>query len=296
MTREIVVLVNPAAGWGRGARLAEPVAARLAEGGLTVRVEAGRDADDSLRLARDAVAAGVDGLLVVGGDGMAHLALQAVAGSGTALGVIPAGSGNDLARACLIPRRDPLAVTDLVIADQRRRIDLGRVGGTWFGTVLTAGFAASVAERVRGIRQPLGDLRYVFGVASQLRRWRPATYLLELDGHRVTTEAITVAVGNTRSFGGGVRICESADPEDGQFDVTVVGDLPIPDLVRVSPKLFGGRPFSHPAVSTYRARTVGLAAPGATAYADGERIGPLPLSADCVPGALQLFAPAPPPK
>lgn len=291
MKRGIVVLVNPQAGWGRAGRMAEPVADRLREAGLCVRTQAGRDPDETADLARSAVTDGTDGLVVLGGDGMMHLALQAVAGTPTPLGVVPFGSGNDLASACGIPCRDPLAAVDLVVADQVRTLDLGRAGATWFATVLTVGFAAAVAERVQKIRQPLGDLRYPIGVLTGLRSWRTARYLLELDGERSTTDAIVLAIGNTASFGGGVRICEGADPADGIFDVTQVGDPGLTDLVRLFPKLFGGRAFTHPSVTRHRARTVGLAAAGQIAYADGERVGPLPLTVECVPAALRLFAP-----
>ncbi|MGH3490538.1 MAG: diacylglycerol kinase family protein, partial [Actinopolymorphaceae bacterium] len=178
MDREIVVLVNPTSGRGRGARLADPVTERLREAGLNARWEAGRDATESVDMARRAVARGVDGLVIIGGDGMIHLALDAVAETATPLAVIPAGTGNDLARSLGIPVRDPLAAADIVVAGHTRSQDLGRVvradgdpdsgsvSGTranasgWFATVLCAGFDSRVAERVNRMTWPHGRLRY----------------------------------------------------------------------------------------------------------------------------------------
>lgn len=293
MLREIAVLVNPTSGRGRGARLAEPVTERLTEAGIRARWEAGRDADEAADLARRAVARGVDGLVVVGGDGMAHLALQAVAETGTPLGVIPAGTGNDLARSVGAPVGDPLAAADIVVAGFTRAQDLGRVGSELFSTVLCAGFDSRVAERVAGMTWPRGRLRYDLAVVAELGSFRPQRFVLELDQEEEQAEALLVAVGVTPSYGGGLRICAGADPTDGLLDVAVIGPLARHELVRLFPKLTKGTHVGHPAVTMYRAKTVSVASAGITAYADGERMGPLPLTVECVPGALQVFAPPP---
>ena len=294
VAREITVLVNPTSGGGRGARLAGPVTERLKGAGLDARWEAGRDAAESAELARRAVARGVDALVVVGGDGMIHLALQAVAGTSTPLGIVPAGSGNDLARALSLPRKDPLAAVDLVIAGQHRAIDLGKAGGTWFGTIFTAGFTGRVTERVNTLHRLRGTLKYAAGVAAEVRDFKAHPYVLELDGERWETDALVIAIGNTSSFGGGVWICEGADPADGLFDVTVIGQVTRLDLAKLYPRLFTGRSFSHPAITRRKAKLVNVAAPATHGYADGEKLAPLPLTVECVPGALQLFLPPKP--
>ena len=125
--REIALLTNPHAGKGRGTRTAAIALPRLREAGITVHSLVGRDADEALDLARASVADGVDSLVVVGGDGMVHLAVQALVGSGTSLGIIPAGTGNDVARYVDIPRSDPQLAADVVVGARTRRIDLARV-------------------------------------------------------------------------------------------------------------------------------------------------------------------------
>ena len=124
MTREIALLTNPTAGRARGAKARGVVLERLRSAGLSVRDLSGKDADEALDLARAAVPDGVDALVVVGGDGMVHLGVQAVADTGTALGIIPAGTGNDVARYFDLPRKDPVAAADAVIRATTRQVDL----------------------------------------------------------------------------------------------------------------------------------------------------------------------------
>lgn len=293
MSVEIAVLVNPTAGRGTGARLVGPVTDRLRQAGLTVRWEAGRDGREAVDLARQWVARGIDGLVVVGGDGMVHLALQAIAGSRTKLGIIPAGTGNDLARALGIPRKDPLAAADLVVAGHTSVLDVGKVGSQRFCTVLCAGFDSKVAERVGRMRWVRGRSRYDLATIAELRLFRPLPYTLELDGERLETEAMLVAVGNTSSYGGGLRMCSGADPSDGKLDVTLIKPLRRRDLIGLFPRLSAGTHVGHPAVMMRRAKMVNLASPGLTAYADGERMAPLPVTAECEAGALHMFTPPP---
>ena len=131
---------------------------RLRDAGFVVRNLEGRDADEALDLARQCVADGVESLVVVGGDGMVHLAVQAVAKSKTSLGIIPAGTGNDVARYFDLPRKDPIAAADRVIGSTPRKIDLARSGTKYFVTVLAAGFDAIVNERANRMTWPKGQI------------------------------------------------------------------------------------------------------------------------------------------
>lgn len=293
MVAEIAVLVNPTSGRGKGARLAAPVTEHLRAAGLKARWEAGRDADEAADLARRWVARGIEGLVVVGGDGMLHMMLQAVAGSRTTLGVVPAGTGNDLARALGVPRTDPLAATDIVIAGHTRQIDLAKVDGQWISTILCAGIDSRVSERVNRMSWPRGRLRYDLGTVIELRDLRPRPYVVEIDGDQYQLDALSVAVGNTPTYGGGIPICPRADPSDGLLDVTVIGAVGYRRIAPVYMRIIRGTHHEHPAVSTYRGKRISVAAPGVTAFADGERIGALPLTLECVPAAANVFAPPP---
>jgi diacylglycerol kinase (ATP) len=289
-TREIALLTNPTAGKGRAAGARLVALPRLQDAGIAVRDLVGRDADEALDLARGAVADGVEALVVVGGDGMVNLGVRAVVGTGARLGVVPAGSGNDVARYLDLPRDDPAAATDRVIASRTRTIDLARVGDRHFVTVMAAGFDAVVNERANAMTWPRGQMRYNLATLAELRTFHPLAYTLDLDGEVLRTRAMLVAVGNGPSFGGGLRITEGASLEDGLLDVVVIGPMSRAGLVRTYPKLFRGTHVHHPQYSRYRVRRVTVAAPGITAYADGERLGALPLTVEADPGALTVLA------
>lgn len=287
--REIVLLTNPTSGKGRGARARDAATARLRDAGLRVRHLEGRDAAESLDLARRAVAEGVEDLVVVGGDGMVHLGVQAVAGTGTALGIVPAGTGNDVARYFDLPRKDPGAAAERLLARRTRTVDLARSGAQHFITVLAAGFDAIVNERANAMTWPKGQMRYNIATLAELRTFKPIPYVLDLDGETRTLEAMLVAVGNGPSFGGGLRITEGAILDDGLLDVVIIKPMSKPGLIKTYPKLFKGTHVTHPAYEHHRVRSVTVAAPGIVSYADGERFGALPLTVECVPGALTVL-------
>lgn len=291
MPREIALLTNPSAGKGRGRRVVDEVLPRLRDAGLAVRNLQGGDADEARALAEQCVADGVDTLVVVGGDGMVHLAVQALAHSETRLGLVPAGTGNDVARYLGLPRKDAAAATDVVIGGRERRIDLARAGATYYVTVLAAGFDAVVTERANRMTWPKGQMRYNLATVAELRTFEPISYVVDLDGEQQRFEAMMVAVGNGPSFGGGLRITEGALLDDGLLDVVVIRPMRKRELVATYPKLFKGTHVTHPDYRHHAARTVTIAAPGIVAYADGERIGPLPLTVEVQPLALRVLVP-----
>jgi diacylglycerol kinase (ATP) len=289
LTGEIALLTNPTSGKGRGARARVAALARLGEAGVRPRDLAGRDADEALDLARQCVADGVEALVVAGGDGMVHIGVQALAGTDTKLGVIPAGTGNDVARYFDLPRKDPRAAAERLLAGRSRTIDLARSGNKHFITVLAAGFDAIVNERANKMTWPQGQMRYNIATLAELRTFRPIPYILDLDGVTHNLDAMLVAVGNGPSFGGGLRITEGAVLDDGLLDVVIIKPMSKLGLIRTYPKLFKGTHTGHPAYEHHRVRSVTVAAPGIVSYADGERFGALPLTVECAPNALTVL-------
>ncbi|MFD6573853.1 YegS/Rv2252/BmrU family lipid kinase [Streptomyces diastaticus] len=296
MTSEIILFVNPTAGRGRGARAALPASRVLRNAGYRVRTVLGADADDAAARLRAALAEGPAAVLAVGGDGLAGLALQALAGTGTPLGLIAVGTGNDFARTLGLPVRDPAAAARLAVSLLQgpgpRPLDLGQVGERWFGTVLACGFDSRVNDRGNRMRLPAGRFKYDLAIVAELAAFRPVPFKLTLDdGPVMALDATLIAVGNGTSYGGGLRMCAEARLDDGLFDVAVVGGVSRAELVRVFPRVYRGTHLSHPAVTVHRARTVTVEAPDTIGYADGEPLGVLPLTARCVPGAVLMLAP-----
>lgn len=245
-------------------------------------------------MAREAVAKGTQALVAAGGDGLISAVLQAVAQTPVPFGIIPGGTGNDLAREFGIPVDDPAAAADVVVDGYLRATDLGRAGERWFGTVMSTGFDSKVTDRANTMSWPKGPMRYNLAILAELARLRPVPYRIELDDDRVVeVEAIMVTAGNAKSYGGGMLITPNAQTDDGLLDITVVGATTRNRLIRLMPTLYKGTHVDLDGVDTYRARKVRLTAPDTTAYADGEPLGPLPIEAVSVPSAAQVFVPAP---
>jgi len=291
VARDIALLTNPSAGKGKGSRSAAIALPRLVEAGFTVQHLTGRDADEALDIARSCVATGMESLVVCGGDGIVHIDVQALANTKTTLGIIPAGTGNDVSRYLGIPRNDPQAAADIVIGSHARIIDLARAGATYFVSVLASGFDSKVNERANSFLWPKGQWRYHLATLAELRVFEPLPYTLEMDGEVRHLDAMLVAVGNGPSFGGGLRITHGAEIDDGWLDVAIIKPISKLELVRTYPKLYTGKHVRHPQYEHRRVRSITVAAPGIVAYADGERLGPLPLTVDVAPNALRVWSP-----
>ncbi|GAC1329705.1 MAG: YegS/Rv2252/BmrU family lipid kinase [Mycobacteriales bacterium] len=289
------LVVNGAAGKGRGARAARLAGDWLRTAGFGVRELTGRTAAESLDAARTTVAQGLTGLVAVGGDGTVNLALQAVAGTPTPLGIVPAGTGNDFASALGLSAKRPEAAIAAIVAGAVRTVDAVRAGERWWDCVMGAGFDSAVNERANGMRWPRGPMRYNLAILAELGVFTPKAFTLTLDGVRHDLEAMMVAVANAPAYGGGLRVAPDARLDDGLLDVVVVAPMSKPTFLRLLPRVRTGGHIGHRSVSVHRAGVVELAGEGQTAYADGERLAALPVRAQCVPGALRVFAPDPAP-
>jgi diacylglycerol kinase (ATP) len=290
----VALLVNPTAGKGRAAGVVAGVVERMRGGGADVAILVGRDVEHAQSLARTAIDDGVDAVVALGGDGMVHLALNVVAGTTTPLGIIPAGTGNDLANHLELPTKDPVAAAGLIVdrlnGPGPRPIDAVRVGEKWFGCVLGAGFDSRVNDRANRMSWPHGRRRYDIAMVLELRVFKPLPFVMEFDGERLETDAMLVALGNARSYGAGMKVCPDASLDDGLIDVTIIGPLSKPEFLKTFPRVFKGTHVSHPAVTCRKAKVVSLSSPGVTAYADGEFLANLPITCESVRGAVQVLA------
>lgn len=282
-----VVVINPVSGAGKGAVLGTEVAGFFKEQGLPYQIITATSASklsSNLSDFLDRNSDEIQGVIAVGGDGLAHLVLQLVVPRKIAFSVIPAGTGNDLVRAMgwdLIEIRTQL---NLVTSKQPSAIDLGLVDSEWFGAVLSTGFDSVVNEKANTMSWPKGPMKYNFAIAMELPRFEPLQYTIELDNQIIETQAMLIAVGNGSSYGGGMKVCPDAVMNDGYFDVMVLRPVSKIEFIKVFPRVFSGKHVEHEQVDIYRTKRVSLLAP-AIAYADGERIGGLPVRAECMAGA-----------
>lgn len=299
MPPRVRCLVNPAAGRGGGARQVEPLRKLMAsvEGDLVVT----SDAADLTGWARRSARAGVERLLVTGGDGTLHHALQGLAGSETALGVLAAGTGNDLAGVLGLPS-NVVAAARHCLEGEIRRIDLGRVSNSvlvgddsrWFAGVAGVGFDSEVARFVnRGVRWLPDALVYPYGVVQTLRAFKAPILTLEHEGRTIERRIMLVAFANSPRFGGGMHIAPSADLTDGLLDVVVVREVPKRTLLTIFPKVYKGGHVGHPAVESFRAERVAVRLDREIPlYGDGEPMAPVGdevLTIEVVPRALAVI-------
>ncbi len=304
MSARVGLAVNPLSGSGRGASAGALAHTVLAAAGLEV-VDLGADSGPALRRRVDqAVAEGLDALAVVGGDGMVNLGVNVAVPHGLPLGIVAAGTGNDIARGLALPVGDPGAAAAVVAAalasGAERRVDAVRCtpgadgqAHSWFAGVLGAGFDALVNERANRWSWPRGAARYDLAIARELPFFRPRRYRMDFDGERWETAAMLVAVANGPSYGGGMRVCPDARFDDGLLDVLVLEPVSRLAFVRLFPRVYAGEHVGHPKVTIRRARSVRVDAEGIVGYADGERLAALPLHCEVVPGVLRLLRATP---
>jgi diacylglycerol kinase (ATP) len=279
------IAINPTSGHGKGSVYASKVIDYFSIHKLEYRTFAASSAKllmSDLEAFLDASAC--EGVIAVGGDGLAHSVLQVVVPRSIPFACIPAGTGNDIVRAFGWSLDDVSGFLNRVTSTSAIRIDLGNVDSEWFAAILSTGFDSVVNERANQLSWPKGPQRYNVAIAMELPRFVPIKYEITTDTQTFNTKAMLIAVGNGRSYGGGMLVCPHAKLDDGLFDVMILKPVSKIEFLKVFPKVYSGSHITHPQVEIFRTKKISLAA-NAIAYADGERIGPAPLSAECVKGA-----------
>lgn len=231
-------------------------------------------------------------VVACGGDGTVHLALNAIAGLDVDLAVVPLGTGNDFARYLGIKSTE--TAVNVLSFGLPTPIDVGQIqlaNGQichYLG-IASCGFDAQVNERANGYRGPSGTLKYLAAVLAELRALR-AKHL------RVTTETLAldsrytlVAIGNTNSYGGGMKVCPTANASDGLFELTFVSEVTRRLLVSVLPRVFWGGHVNHPKVSQSISANVEVSGEDFLVYADGERVGSGPAKFKVLPNYIRVW-------
>ena len=304
--RTLTLVVNPASGHGRAGRLLPRVCADLLSALPEAHLRVHRTtsfADARLRCiqavdrARPA-SPGEPGdvLLVMGGDGMAHLGVNACADTDVALGIIPAGTGNDFCRGAGLPTSPSRAIRAL-LDGTLRRVDLAQVTGDlvggaerrFVGSVVSTGYDARVNRRANAMPARLGSLAYGWAAIKELSMFEPLTYRLTVDGEPLDLPAMLIAVGNAGVFGGVMRICPDARVDDGALDLTIIHPVSRATLLRLLPAMYNGAFVRDPAVERLTAHEVRVDGDGLFAMADGEELGEVPLTITCRPGCLPVL-------
>lgn len=265
---------------------------------------------DSIQAIQDAISAGAVRVIVIGGDGMMHAAANAVGRVGTkgstatTIGLVPVGSGNDFATAMGIPVDDVAQAVQIALGPGRP-IDLLQTTHGWVASVATCGFPARVNARANAMSWPKGPAKYTLATLGLIRTLRADRVTVMIDPRHVEAqhadaqhadarhadpdEYSLIAIGNTAFFGGGMKVCPNATPDDGALDVTLVRKCGRVELLRYLPTIFSGSHLEHPKTAVHRGTTVRLESKTAMdLWGDGEYLGPLPVTINVVPRAMNF--------
>ena len=281
-------LVNPAAGRGRGASRLDRL--RILAGRAGAGLVVSRSAEDLAEQARRAAADGVERLVVAGGDGTMHWAVQGLAGTRTALGIVPAGTGNDLAGTLGIPCELDAAVAR-ALGGEVRPLDLVRAGGRLAIGYAGVGFDSEVTRLANAVTLLRGPLVYPYAVFRTLASFRPPSIRVEHDGGVFEGRVMFAVAANLPRFGGGMMIAPDAKPDDGLLDLVIVKEIPRYSLLAVFPRVYKGTHVTHPAVTIVRIRSARLTIDRPMEmYGGGEPLLPLqagePVEVEVVPGGV----------
>ena len=283
------LVINPVSGQGRGTTVGTYVAGYLNQHKVDFAIVTGNSSislSDHLKIFLEKTP-DCSGVIAVGGDGLMHI-MQVVVPFQIPFTIIPAGTGNDFVRTLGWDLEKIDSQLNRVVTTNPSPINLGLVDGEWFGAVLSTGFDSVVNERANTMQWPKGPMKYNAAIALELPRFAPRHYEIILDDRTISTEAMLIAVANGRSYGGGMLVCPNANISDDLFDVMVLRPVTKLEFIKVFPRVFAGTHVSHPAVEIVRSRSVRIESK-AVAYADGERIGQLPIVAECIHDAVQTW-------
>ncbi len=289
----LTLLVNPHSAGGRALKQLPRVEAALDAARAEFRVERTRSLEHGAELALAAVDAG-ELPVVMSGDGLLGAIGGAMAGAETPLGLIPCGRGNDLARVLGIPADEPEEATAIVLAGHSRQIDVGEANGKRFLGIASTGFDSVCNELANRTRLPLGSFVYAYSAFVTLARWKPARFTVRVGEERKRLSGYSIAVANSKAFGGGMFVAPDAELDDGEFDVVHIGEISKWQYASNLPKVFKGTHVEEDAVSVFRAARLEISASRPFAlYADGEHLTDLPATLRVLPRALSILVPSP---
>jgi diacylglycerol kinase (ATP) len=295
-------LVNPASDNGATGKRWPELAHRASMLGLSGETLFSERPGQLIELARSAVDGGARVVVAVGGDGTLNEVVNGIAGRDIELATIPLGTGMDFVRTYGIPTRFDDAVR-VALEGTPRTIDAGRVryrtwGGDeavrWFANVGSVGMSGAVAQRANGMSKVLGGkLTFFYALTRVFLEWENTDVTVTLDDGEHRGRMHDVVVANGVWHGGGMKLAPDALPDDGLFDVVLIGDVGKVDFLTTAPKIYKGRHVTHPKVDVLRSKRVEVdAAERLPIEVEGEQVGTTPAVFEVVPGALRLRVPA----
>ena len=286
----LTLIVNPTAGNGYALKMEEPIRQELEKRGVAHTILRTEYPGHATVLARQAaLEADCTGVVSVGGDGTAFEVACGLMGTGTALGVIPAGTGNDFVKTVGIPRK-PMAALEKILSGAPRPVDVGSMNDRLFLNVCGTGFDVTVLDyTVAAKKYVRGILPYLVGLVRAIAHYKPVHVRFEADGQVQERDVLICSVANGRFIGGGIPICPDAAPDDGMLDLVVVETRPRWMIPFYLPGLLMGKVLSFGVTTHCRCQRVELVSQGMRLNVDGEILSLDAASFAVQPGRLMLY-------
>ena len=292
---KIKLIINPEAYRGKAKKKIEQIKEYIKKIDVDFSIDFTQRPKHATGLAKRATTDKFEIVVAVGGDGTVHEVLNGIYGSNSSLGIIPIGAGNDISTCLGIPQKDIKKAIEIIKVGKKKKFDLGRINGEYFMGVAGTGFDTMVVDftfKHRNLLKLLGSLFYIYGVYNVLIRFKPIFFKLTTKETVIEKKAMTIAVGNSWMYGGGMKVVPDAKLDDGLFDVCIVEEISKLEFLKVFPRVFSGTHITHPAVKIFRTDFLRIESDiKMSVQADGEIIKSLPANFELIPKALSVIVP-----
>ncbi|GAA0459455.1 diacylglycerol kinase family protein [Alkalibacillus silvisoli] len=290
-------IVNQKSGSGRALKVWYHVESILWEREVDYEVSFTQSPNHATQLVQQIINSKVKAIIIVGGDGTVHEVINGLQGSKTPLGIIPAGSGNDFCRGMGIPSHYKEAL-ERILKNDKKLIDVGRINDKIFATIAGIGFDGKIAQvtstskfkRLFSVIK-IGSIPYILNMFKVLLYYKPINVNLNIDTNHVKHEKVwLIAIANTPFYAGGMKICPEAKNNDDLFDICIVKGVSKWGLLRIFPSVFKGKHIDHPAVVTYKGKSLKIVSSNPmVAHGDGEVIGQTPFNIKVLPSLIYIL-------
>lgn len=287
-------IINPCSGRGSGRKTWETIKkqSEFLLPGLEAKYTSGPE--HATLLAKEAVERNLDLVIIIGGDGTIHEAVNGIAGSNVIIGIIPAGTGNDLAKVLGIPL-DIHEALNIIHRGVRKKIDLGIADGQFFINMGGMGFDATVAHRVNSNNFLKGKTAYLLAIIRTIMDYKAVKVRITIDNKTWEEKITLIAIGNGEYVGGGVRMFPQANLNDGMLDICVIKETTKLDMLLTLPIIYKGKHAGHPKVSFYQGKEVIISKTRQDehiyAHVDGQEINIWPIRFALYPGFVEVLVP-----
>lgn len=293
-----LVIYNPTARGSMQSRIGRSIVGKLAEAGLECELEVTDTPQQATEIARQAAYRGCEQVIAAGGDGTVNAVINGLAGSASALGIIPLGTANALAKNLGLPEGDISAAAAVIAQGHTRRIDLGMINDQYFGTMAGLGLDAQVAYEISGgWKRRLGKMAFVGQVLTTVIRYQPCHFHLQLDGEQslnIAEQLWAVVICNFPVYTWRLRFVPQARADDGQLDVIIFHHCSLGQLFALAARSFLlGQPVAkNPHVTVTKAHSMRITSePPCCWQADGDVSGQTPVRVQVAAQALNLITP-----